>query len=106
MAEGVGFEPTDLAVIPFQAGRLQPLGHPSENERRQGQGDPTAKDPSPVRPFPTSVQPTGAAAPPARTPEPLSVWAYSTGALGAGRYRMLARRAWKASQLLMDEISR
>ena len=29
VAEGVGFEPTDLSVIPFQAGRLQPLGHPS-----------------------------------------------------------------------------
>jgi hypothetical protein len=29
MAEGVGFEPTDLSVIPFQAGRLRPLGHPS-----------------------------------------------------------------------------
>jgi hypothetical protein len=29
LAEGVGFEPTDLSVIPFQAGRLQPLGHPS-----------------------------------------------------------------------------
>ena len=29
LAEGVGFEPTDLSVIPFQAGRLRPLGHPS-----------------------------------------------------------------------------
>ena len=29
MAEGVGFEPTGVSPIPFQAGRLKPLGHPS-----------------------------------------------------------------------------
>ncbi len=29
MAEGVGFEPTDLSVCGFQDRRLRPLGHPS-----------------------------------------------------------------------------
>ncbi len=31
MAEGVGFEPTDLSVNGFQDRRLKPLGHPSRN---------------------------------------------------------------------------
>ena len=30
MAEGVGFEPTELSFNGFQDRRLQPLGHPSE----------------------------------------------------------------------------
>jgi hypothetical protein len=29
MAEGVGFEPTELSLNGFQDRRLQPLGHPS-----------------------------------------------------------------------------
>jgi hypothetical protein len=31
MAEGVGFEPTELSLNGFQDRRLQPLGHPSQN---------------------------------------------------------------------------
>ena len=30
MAEGVGFEPTELSFNGFQDRRLKPLGHPSE----------------------------------------------------------------------------
>jgi hypothetical protein len=30
MAEGVGFEPTELSLNGFQDRRLQPLGHPSD----------------------------------------------------------------------------
>jgi hypothetical protein len=32
VAEGVGFEPTDVSVNGFQDRRLQPLGHPSEGK--------------------------------------------------------------------------
>ncbi len=32
LAEGVGFEPTDVSVNGFQDRRLQPLGHPSEGK--------------------------------------------------------------------------
>jgi hypothetical protein len=31
MAEGVGFEPTELSLNGFQDRRLKPLGHPSDN---------------------------------------------------------------------------
>jgi hypothetical protein len=31
VAEGVGFEPTELSLNGFQDRRLKPLGHPSEN---------------------------------------------------------------------------
>ncbi len=31
MAEGVGFEPTELSFNGFQDRRLKPLGHPSES---------------------------------------------------------------------------
>jgi hypothetical protein len=32
LAEGVGFEPTELSLNGFQDRRLQPLGHPSQDE--------------------------------------------------------------------------
>ena len=32
MAEGVGFEPTELSLSGFQDRRLKPLGHPSATE--------------------------------------------------------------------------
>ena len=32
LAEGVGFEPTELSLNGFQDRRLQPLGHPSQRE--------------------------------------------------------------------------
>src|SRR5215831_14636691 len=34
LAEGVGFEPTELSLSGFQDRRLKPLGHPSATEGR------------------------------------------------------------------------
>src|SRR6185436_11336864 len=36
VAEGVGFEPTELSLNGFQDRRLQPLGHPSGRSRVRG----------------------------------------------------------------------
>jgi hypothetical protein len=47
----------------------------------------------------TSVRPTA-------RPEPFKVWTKSGFACPCGRYLMFARRAWNASVLLQDEISR
>ena len=35
MAEGVGFEPTELSLNGFQDRRLKPLGHPSQSGMNQ-----------------------------------------------------------------------
>ena len=35
MAEGVGFEPTELSLNGFQDRRLKPLGHPSLGSKLQ-----------------------------------------------------------------------
>jgi hypothetical protein len=34
MAEGVGFEPTELSLNGFQDRRLKPLGHPSRQQAK------------------------------------------------------------------------
>ena len=39
-------------------------------------------------------------------PEPLRVWTKSGFFIPGARYLMLARRAWKASKLEQEEISR
>ncbi len=39
MAEGVGFEPTELAFSGFQDHRLKPLGHPSIFDDLKGKTD-------------------------------------------------------------------
>ena len=43
---------------------------------------------------------------PTARPEPFSVWTNSALPVPAARNLMFARRAWKASVLLQDEISR
>ena len=42
---------------------------------------------------------------PTARPEPFRVWTNSALAPASGRYRMLARLAWKSAKLLQEEIS-